>query len=155
MAVTRGGREMVLYYSPKGNKNAAKLKGVLVRMGVRIRNVSEEQFGDTLGSLLGLERFEAGESAEKSGTGKDADKKTEGEQTDSAMKAIEREVLVMHNFSGNRIDELLLAMRRANVQKIDLKAIVTESNVSWSFYHLYEEIGAEHERMHQNANAEQ
>ncbi|WP_432626843.1 DUF3783 domain-containing protein [Brotaphodocola sp.] len=140
MAVTRGGREMVLYYSPEGNKNAAKLKGVLVRMGVRIRNVSEEQFGDTLGSLIGLEGFEARESAEKSG---------------EAVGAIEREVLVMHNFSGNRIDELLLAMRRANVQKIDLKAIVTESNVNWSFYHLYEEIGAEHERMHQNANAKQ
>ena len=57
----------------------------------------------------------------------------------------------MHNFSGSRLDELLLGMRRAKVQKIDLKAIVTESNVGWSFYHLYEEIGAEHERMHQNA----
>lgn len=150
MAVTRGGREMVLYYSPEGNKNAAKLKGVLVRMGVRIRNVSEEQFDHTLGSLLGLEGVEAEESAEKN-----ADGKTESRQTGADVGTIDQEVLVMHNFSGNRIDELLLAMRRAKVQKIDLKAIVTESNVNWSFYHLYEEIGAEHERMHQNANAKQ
>lgn len=151
MAVTRGGREMVLYYSPKGNKNAAKLKGVLVRMGVRIRNVSEEQFGDTIGSLLGLDGFEAKACVQESGTCEHADRKTESQQTDSNLEAIDREVLIMHNFSGNRIDELLLGMRRANVQRIDLKAVVTESNVNWSFYHLYEEIGAEHERMHQNA----
>ena len=135
MAVTRGSRETVLYYSPAGNKNATKLKGVLVRMGIRIRNVSEEQFGDTIGSLLGLEGFQREDGKA---------------QTDSAVGAIDQEVLVMHNFSGSRLDELLLGMRRAKVQKIDLKAIVTESNVGWSFYHLYEEIGGEHERMHQN-----
>ena len=123
MAVTRGSRETVLYYSPEGNKNATKLKGVLVRMGIRIRNVSEDQLGETIGALLGLD----------------------------VAETIDQEVLVMHNFSGSRLDELLLGMRRAKVQKIDLKAIVTESNVGWSFYHLYEEIGAEHERMHQNA----
>ena len=132
MAVTRGSRETVLYYSPEGNKNATKLKGVLVRMGIRIRNVSEDQLGETIGALLGLEGFK------------------EEENIDVA-ETIDQEVLVMHNFSGSRLDELLLGMRRAKVQKIDLKAIVTESNVGWSFYHLYEEIGAEHERMHQNA----
>mgnify|MGYP000874122822 FL=1 len=57
MAVTRGSRETVLYYSPEGNKNATKLKGVLVRMGIRIRNVSEDQLGETIGALLGLEGF--------------------------------------------------------------------------------------------------
>ena len=140
MAVTRGSRETVLYYSPAGNKNATKLKGVLVRMGIRIRNVSEEQFGETIGSLLGLEGFQT----------EDGKAQTDSAVTDSAVGAIDQEVLVMHNFSGSRLDELLLGMRRAKVQKIDLKAIVTESNVGWSFYHLYEEIGAEHERMHQN-----
>lgn len=136
MAVTRGSRETVLYYSPAGNKNATKLKGVLVQMGIRIRNVSEDQLGETIGALLGLEEFKEEEHAK--------------ENIDVA-ETIDQEVLVMHNFSGSRLDELLLGMRRAKVQKIDLKAIVTESNVGWSFYHLYEEIGAEHERMHQNA----
>ena len=136
MAVTRGSRETVLYYSPEGNKNATKLKGVLVRMGIRIRNVSEDQLGETIGALLVLEGFKEEEHAK--------------ENIDVA-ETIDQEVLVMHNFSGSRLDELLLGMRRAKVQKIDLKAIVTESNVGWSFYHLYEEIGAEHERMHQNA----
>ncbi len=136
MAVTRGSRETVLYYSPAGNKNATKLKGVLVQMGIRIRNVSEDQLGETIGALLGLEGFKEEEHAK--------------ENIDVA-ETIDQEVLVMHNFSGSRLDELLLGMRRAKVQKIDLKAIVTENNVGWSFYHLYEEIGAEHERMHQNA----
>lgn len=159
MTMMRAGRETVLYYSPAGNKNAGKLKGVLVRMGVRIRNVSEEQFEDSIGAILGLKGFEteAGKKELEKTTehtsredGQGAGESVPG--TDAGARTIDQEVLIMHNFSGSRLDELLLGMRRAKVEKINLKAVVTESNVGWSFYHLYEEISAEHERMHQNTN---
>ena len=32
---------------------------------------------------------------------------------------------------------------------MELKAVVTESNAGWTFYHLYEEIKEEHQRMTQ------
>ena len=53
----------------------------------------------------------------------------------------------MKNFTGNRIDELLFQLRKAGVSKIELKAVVTESNSNWTIYELYREIREEHEKM--------
>ena len=125
-------REMVLYYTPADTPNVAKLKGVLVRMGVRIKNISAEQTGQTIGYLAGLPGFEE-------------TKQPEAEST--ATVPIPCEILVMHNFTSRRIDELLLSLRKAGVPRIALKAVVTEHNSHWTFYHLYEEIKKEHETM--------
>ena len=46
-------REMVLYYNPDQSPYAAKLKGVLVRMGIRIKNIAPEQTGELVGTLAG------------------------------------------------------------------------------------------------------
>ena len=64
---------------------------------------------------------------------------------------ITEQMLVMKDFTSRRIDTLLLNLRKAKVPKINLKAIVTEQNAGWSFYHLYEEIGEEHRRMNGGA----
>lgn len=125
-------QETVLYYTPVQGPNVTKLKGVLVRMGIRIRNVAEEQTGETIGGLLGLPGYDVRQDPE-------AQPETSAEIRD--------EVLVMHNFSGYRIDELLLNLRKAGVPKIHLKAVVTETNCSWTFYQLYKEIKEEHTRM--------
>ncbi len=125
-------REMVLYYTPADTPNVAKLKGVLVRMGVRIKNISAEQTGQTIGYLAGLPGFEEAKQQE----------------AESAVtEPIPCEVLVMHNFTSRRIDELLLNLRKAGAPRIALKAVVTEHNSHWTFYHLYEEIKREHEAM--------
>ena len=57
-------------------------------------------------------------------------------------------MLVMYRFSSQRMDELLRNLRKAGVPRIDLKAVITESNCQWTFYHLYEEISEEHRQMH-------
>lgn len=121
-------REMVLYYNTVQNPNVAKLKGVLVRMGVRIKNITPEQVTQTVGYLAGIEGYPESEMPE-------------------VLPVIEEEMLVMRGFTSRRIDELLMNLRKAGVPKIALKAVVTESNSGWSFYHLYEEIREEHEKM--------
>lgn len=125
-------RETVLYYTPEQMPHAARLKGVLVQMGIRIRNVASEQVTDTVGSLLGIP-----------GAGQEA----EGTTQPDALPVLTQEMLVLYNFSGKRLDELLFNLRRAGVPKTALKAVVTEHNINWTFYHLYEEIREEHERM--------
>lgn len=40
-----------------------------------------------------------------------------------------------------------MQMRKAGVPKINLKAVVTEHNIGWTFRQLYEEIKKEHEQM--------
>ena len=38
-------KEMVLYYTPEKTSDDQKRKGVLVRLGIRIRNIAPEQAG--------------------------------------------------------------------------------------------------------------
>ena len=129
MIPKRNGQEMVLYYTPEQNENVNRLKGVLVRMGIRIRNVAPEQVDETVGALAGMQGFALSGRKEEE------------------HPFIPEQMLVMHRFTGRRMDELLANLRKAGVPKIDLKAVVTPSNCSWSFYHLYEEIREEHEKM--------
>ncbi len=123
-------KEMVLYYTPAPLPHVPKLKAVLVQMGVRIKNISSEQTGQTVGFLAGVPGYESGAVV-------------------ADALPIPEEILVMKNFSSSRIDQLLLALRKAGVPKIALKAIVTESNCPWTFYQLYEELKEEHEAMSQ------
>lgn len=133
--VRKSGREMVLYYNPDSSIRVTKLKGVLVRMGIRIRNVAPDQVLDTVGELAGVSGYEnRGPSAAP-----DEEKKE--------LPVIAEEMMVMYGFTSSRIDELLAGLRKAGVSKVELKAVVTETNISWSFFQLYEEIKKEHERM--------
>lgn len=122
-------KETVLYYNPNKAAHASKLKSVFVRMGIKIKNISEDQLDEKVGYLVGLEGFEACEN-------KTLD-----------FDAIEEEMLVMKDFSDRRLNELLMQMRKAGVPRIALKAVVTEHNVNWTFRALYKEIKEEHEQM--------
>ena len=123
-------RETVLYYTPDPQDSAAKLKGVLVRMGIRIRNVAPDQVLEQVGALAGMPGFRL---LEERGTG---------------LAVIPQKMLVMYLFSSQRMDVLLRNLRKGGVPRIDLKAVITESNCQWTFYHLYEEISEEHRQMH-------
>ena len=133
--------ELVLYYStgdPRMKKQEMMMKSVLVRMGVKIRNVAPDQVMESLGYLAGVPGFEKREVLQQS-------------EAEEKIPQITEQMLVMKDFTSRRIDTLLLNLRKAKVPKINLKAIVTEQNAGWSFYHLYEEIGEEHRRMNGGA----
>lgn len=122
-------KETVLYYNPNKAAHASKLKSVFVRMGIKIKNISEDQLDEKVGYLVGLEGFETCEN-------KTLD-----------FDVIEEEMLVMKDFSDRRLNELLMQMRKAGIPRIALKAVVTEHNVNWTFRALYKEIKEEHEQM--------
>ena len=155
--IRKTARETVLYYNPEASSKVVKLKGVLVRMGIRIRNVTPEQFDETVGALVGISGFEK-ENQNKEQLVRNLQEQRQEpsqDQNQDQHPMIQDEVLVMHGFTSRRIDELLAAFRKAGVAKVELKAIVTETNAHWTFYHLYEEIKEEHERMTKGgANAE-
>ena len=144
--IRKTGQELVLYYNPESSSKVMKLKGVLVRMGVRIRQVAPEQVLESVGALAGISGYKHAEQETAQDTVQNAG---EAEQDAGALPVIPEEMLVMHGFTSRRIDELLFGFRKAGVPKVELKAIVTESNAGWTFYHLYEEIKEEHERMKQ------
>lgn len=133
-------KEMVLYYSPAPAAYVAKLKGVLVRMGIRIKNIGPEQINQKVGYLAGMPGFTE--------TVKDASQEEEKlPQSEEAALSIPEEMLVMKNFTSRRIDELLTNFRKAGVPKIALKAVITEQNSQWTFYQLYGELKSEHAAM--------
>ena len=120
--------ETVLYYNPgtpETMKHVTKLKSVLVRMGIRIRNIGPDQVNQTVGYLAGVPGFEENADA--------------GEPP-----VIGEEMLVLKQFSSRR---MLLNLRKAGVPRISLKAVLTEHNCGWTFYALYEELREEHEKM--------
>ena len=55
--IRKAGHELVLYYNPEVSSKVMKLKGVLVRMGVRIRNVAPEQVLQPVGTLAGISAY--------------------------------------------------------------------------------------------------
>ena len=133
--------ELVLYYStgdPRMKKQEMMMKSVLVRMGVKIRNVAPDQVMESVGYLAGVPGFEKREVLQQP-------------EAEEKIPQITEQMLVMKDFTSRRIDTLLLNLRKAKVPKINLKAIVTEQNAGWSFYHLYEEIGEEQRRMNGGA----
>ena len=133
--------ELVLYYStgdPRMKKQEMMMKSVLVRMGVKIRNVAPDQVMESVGYLAGVPGFEKREVLQQP-------------EAEEKIPQITEQMLVKKDFTSRRIDTLLLNLRKAKVPKINLKAIVTEQNAGWSFYHLYEEIGEEHRRMNGGA----
>ena len=138
--------ETVLYYNPgrpETMKHVAMMKSVLVRMGVRIKNIGPEQVLEKVGYLAGMEGYEAaGGSAGADGA--------DGERTGAGpgeLPVIPEEVMVLKQFSGQRLDMLLSGLRGAGVPRIALKAVLTEHNSDWTFYHLYQELKEEHETM--------
>ena len=133
--------ELVLYYStgdPRMKKQEMMMKSVLVRMGVKIRNVAPNQVMESVGYLAGVPGFEKRKVLQQP-------------EAEEKIPQITEQMLVMKDFTSRRIDTLLLNLRKAKVPKINLKAIVTEQNAGWSFYHLYEEIGEEHRLMNGGA----
>lgn len=122
-------KETVLYYNPEKSDKIRLIKGILVRMGIRIRNVTPELVSQKVGYLAGLKDFAEGL-----------------EEPGEALPVIPEEMMVLYGFSDRRLDELLKQLRKNKVP-VALKAVLTESNCAWSFYQLYEEIRAEHEMM--------
>lgn len=125
MAVSR---ETVLLYQPEGSELGAQLKPILVRMGVRIKNVTPDAVGQTVGCLLGRKGFDARENPE--------------------APALGQPMLVMDGFTDKRLEILLREMRSAGVS-VPYKAVVTENNLGWLFHQLFDELAAEHAAMQQ------
>lgn len=144
--------EKVLLYQIKGTEIAVKLQPVILQMGLRIKSVMPEEYGQPLGVLAGIKGFQAAGEEESQGhtvTGAESREQAQClKQAGQAIpSAIPEPMLVMCGMGGSRVDEFLARMRRAGVPKIALKAMLTPTNVNWTSRELYEELRREHEAM--------
>ena len=156
-------KELVLYYTPEKSTDDQKLKRVLVRLGIRIRNITSDQIYQKVGYLAGLPGFEEEpdteskeaelketgrkEAGQKEAGQKAAEQQEEGFSGGNVPAQISEKVLVLHGFGERKLNEMLNQFRKAKVPPIALKAVLTEHNCGWSFYELYQELRQEHEKM--------
>lgn len=126
-----------LLYNLEHSEKGKKVKFLLIRMGIRIKNIQPQQYQIPLGILSGVSKLPEDADAFPSYTG----------------EGFEEEMLVMKNFTNAQLDEFLYRMRREGIPRIDLKAVLTPSNLSWDSLTLYEELKKEHAAMQNTGSA--
>ncbi len=123
-------KETVLLYNIKNKPYTAKLKSILLRLGIKIKVVTPEQYGLPIASLLS-------NSSSKVETTAEATPDTPN---------FEDEMLVMAGLTDARLNQLLLALRKDQI-RIPLKAILTPHNSQWNSVQLRDELSLEHQKM--------
>lgn len=117
-----------LLYNIDDPQRARKIKFILIRMGVRIKNVKKGEYLTPIGVLAGSGKIPY-DAADYNGPG------------------FSEEMLVMKDFSSRQIDDMILRFRKEKLEKIALKAVLTETNQTWDSITLYKNLREEHEQM--------
>ena len=116
-----------LYNLDAGMARGDAVRAVLGACGIRVKTVTPDMLADPVGAIVGLTGF------------RHSSKPYEGEVP-------EAEFMLLHNVKGQRLDDLLAAMREADCS-VGCKAQVTEHNRLWPFAVLVSEVSREHEAM--------
>lgn len=122
-------RETVLLINFQDEKQLRDLKMILFTLKIRMKKVEKKSYLQQIGCLVGLKDME--EAAEC----------YEGEE-------LQKEMMVFAGIPNQKLDQILSMMRKNGVKRVDYKAILTETNKTWTVLKLYEEISKEHEQMH-------
>lgn len=117
----------VLLYGFKDTDKGEKVKTVLKKMGIEFKDILLEDYYQPIGLLAGI-----------TGLKREERKYTGG--------GFPEEMMVMH-LSSSQIDTLLARFRQEGIERIHLKAMITEFNRSWNSLQLYLELHKEHEEM--------
>lgn len=132
-------KETVLLYNINADKTRS-IKRVLLLLGMRGKNVTEDMYEEKIGVLAGMLSKEKAQSTESL---------MEPDKVEITEKIVPftEEMLVMCGFSNERVDRFLTEMRKKKVERIDLKAVLTPYNALWNSYELYRELKKEHKMM--------
>lgn len=115
----------VLFYN-LNNEKGRKLKLICLKLKIRIKQVAPEQYLQPIGALAGIKDFQI------------SDELFDG-------NGFSEEMLVMKDFDNRLLDQFLAEFKRNNLKRVNLKAILTPENISWTSLKLYEELKKEHE----------
>ena len=110
-------RETVLLINFQDEKQLRDLKMILFTLKIRMKKVERKEYLQQIGFLAGLKDMEA------------APECYEGEE-------LEKEMMVFAGISNQRLDQILSMMRKNGVKRVDYKAILTETNKTWTVLRL-------------------
>ena len=124
-----------LFNLDSGTLRGDAVRAVLAAQGIRAKTVAPEMLGDPVGAIVGLTGF------------RHLSKPFEGDVP-------QVEFMLLHNVKGERLNDLLAAMREADAV-VGCKAQVTQHNRLWPFATLVTEVAREHEAMSDQPEARQ
>ena len=116
-----------LYNLDSGTKRGDAVRAVLAARGIRVKTVTADMLGDPVGAIVGLVGFRRSSKP-------------------FAGDVPETEFMLLHNVTGQKLTDLLAAMRQADCS-IGCKAQVTQANRLWPFGTLVTEVSREHAAM--------
>lgn len=120
-------KKVALFYNFSDDK-LRRAKFALMPLKIAAKGVEKQNFNQPVGYLVGIKGIEP--------------------QTETySSSGFDDEMLVMYNFVGKDIEQLIKALARYGVGTIPLKAVVTPVNKDWDSVRLYNAISAEHEAM--------
>ena len=130
-------RECVLLFQFEQTKQR-KLVAQLLPARFKVKVVGAEELDFPIGYLTGNKELPVRE--EKGKEGQSASEEPQGHEQagETAPQPLEGEMLVMAGVSGDRLNMVLQAVK---------KAVVTETNQAWTARELFEELRKEHEAM--------
>ena len=132
-------RPQVLLYNLRGTPKGELIRAYLKAAEIGAKDVAPFDYGKPLGELLGLPGFTEG-----SGKGK----KTGAPVSSILLQpGFTDEMLVMFLFTEQQMSNFLQFFRNAEVPRVELKAVVTPTNINWDSRRLHEAIAAEHQAM--------
>lgn len=122
--------ETVLLYNFEDSEKLSMLRIALMPLKLYIKQIEKKDYVQPVGFLAGIKEITPVQDAfDGDGFG--------------------QEMLIFCGLTERKLDKALQALRRRNI-KISYKAILTESNKTWSGIQLYKELEEEHKRMTEN-----
>lgn len=103
-----------------------EIKTLLEAMKIKVITVDKEEHYQKIGYLFGLKGF------------------NKVQPTDEEVLNFEYELMMFHNFTKPRLDNVLKAMREKNLQVPICKAVVTTFNRFWSIARVCHALEKEH-----------
>ena len=122
--------ELALLYNLSGTEKGKKIRRLLFRSGIGIRDVKPEEYSRSIGFLTVGPAYREAKSSEPSIVFMD-------------------EMIVFSGIPDELLDSVLTEMRRERLI-VGLKAVATEHNMEWSSVRLHDELVREREYMARN-----
>lgn len=117
-------QETVLLYNIDKTEAGKAIISILEKLNVKVTIVKSSDLMNPLGYILGIDDFERGTEA---------------------LKTIPQDdMMVLAGFEEKQVDILLQIFQEANIPFIPLKAIVTQTNVNWTFMQLLQNVKNEY-----------
>ncbi|MGN0536616.1 MAG: DUF3783 domain-containing protein [Acutalibacteraceae bacterium] len=121
-------RETVLLYHFEDKNRLSEVRIALMPLKLYVQEIEKQDYEQPIGIFAGVSGISRKESA------------------DCAVGNIENEMLVLCGLTERKLDRVLQALKRRKLV-IPYKAVLTDTNKSWSGTELYNEIVKEHQQM--------